>query len=277
MQVQADPVRSAAALPRSGAGTWRATLAAAALLLASCAGQAPSLPPPPAHPHGQALWRIIHDQCVPDQRANGDPAPCELVSMPDGEARGYVILKDRTGVAQYLVMPTAKITGIEDPALLAPGATNYFARAWGARRFVEARLGHTLDRSQISVAVNSPYGRSQDQLHLHVDCLDGYVGAALRTADIPQNGRWTRIDLKGHAYRVRWLKDEQTLEAVNPFKLLAKSIPGGGRAMGAWSLALVGARTADGVAGFYLLADRADPASGDRGSAEELQDHACRM
>ena len=255
---------------------WRATRALLALLLASCASERPQLPPPPVHPNGHALWRIIHDQCVPDQRAHDDPAPCALVSIPEGEAQGFVVLKDRNGVAQFLVMPTAKITGIEDPALLAPNATNYFAMAWKADGYVEGRLGHALDRTRVSVAVNSVYGRSQDQLHLHVDCLDASVGAALGAAEIPHDGRWASVQLKGHGYRVRWLGDT-ALATTNPFKLLAASLPGARQYMGAWTLALVGARGPDGAQGFYLLADRADPAAGDRGSAEELQDPACRV
>ena len=186
-----------------------------------------------------------------------------------------MVLKDRTGVAQFLVMPTAKITGIEDPALLAPDAANYFATAWKADRYVEGRLGHSLDRTRVSVAVNSVYGRSQDQLHLHVDCLDASVGAALGAARISHDGRWASVQLKGHGYRVRWLEDG-ALETTNPFKLLAASFPGARRSMGGWTLALVGARGPDGAQGFYLLADRADLATGDRGSAELLQDHACR-
>lgn len=258
--------------PRSASPLTGALLA---LLLAGCASRTASLPPPPVHPNGQALWRIIHDQCVPDQRAHGEPEPCALVSLTQGEAHGYVVLKDRTGVAQVLVMPTAKITGIEDPALLAPDAANYFAPAWTARSYVEARLGHPLDRSRISVAVNSIYGRSQDQLHLHVDCLDASVGAALAAAAVPMDGRWASVRLKGRDWRVRWLA-EPALAATNPFKLIAQSFPGARRSMGAWTLALVGARGPDGADGFYLIADRAAPAAGDRGSAETLQDHACR-
>jgi CDP-diacylglycerol pyrophosphatase len=198
--------------------------------------------------------------------------------MAGGEARGFVVLKDRAGVAQYLLMPTAKITGIEDPAVLAPGAANYFAQAWDERGYVERKLGRPLGRAQLSIAVNSIYGRSQDQLHLHIDCLDRSVRAALVAADIPRTGRWTErgIPLKGHAYRARWMGAGE-LAAANPFQLLAQSMPGARAAMGAWTLALVGAAAPDGAQGFYLLADRADPAAGDPGSAEDLQDHDCRL
>jgi CDP-diacylglycerol pyrophosphatase len=245
-------------------------------LLAGCAAVAPSLPPPPVHPNGQALWRIIHEQCVPDQRAHGDPAPCAVVDLASGEAHGYVVLKDRDGVAQFLLMPTAKITGVEDPAILFSDAPNYFAQAWDERQRVSDRLGHALDRTRLSVAVNSIYGRSQDQLHLHIDCVDRSVADALRDAP-PPSTVWTahKITLKGHAYRVRWL-DSGQLARTNPFKLLNETFPDARGGMGAWTLALVGARTSSGAEGFYLLADRAEPAQGDRGSAEELQDHDCR-
>ncbi|HEX5262321.1 MAG TPA: CDP-diacylglycerol diphosphatase, partial [Phenylobacterium sp.] len=84
----------------------------AAAVVAGCASLAPDLPPPPVRPNGQTLWHILHDQCVPGQQARGAPAPCALVTTNEGEARGYVLLKDRTGPAQFLLLPTAKITGI---------------------------------------------------------------------------------------------------------------------------------------------------------------------
>ena len=254
----------------------RAAQALLAVLLVGCASGGAQLPPTPVHANGQVLWHIVHDQCTPDQRDQGDPAPCALVSMVGGEAHGFVVMKDRDGATQYLVMPTAKITGIEDPAVLAPDATNYFAAAWNERHYVDERLGHPLDRARMSVAVNSIYGRSQDQLHLHLDCLDGSVAAAIAAAKIRQDGRWAPLRLKGHAYRVRWLADD-ALAAANPFKLLAADMPGARKAMGAWTLALVGARGADGAPGYYLLADRVDAAAGDWASSEELQDHACRQ
>ncbi|MET0331942.1 MAG: CDP-diacylglycerol diphosphatase, partial [Dyella sp.] len=47
-----------------------------------------------------------------------------------GGLNGYAILKDHHGPAQYLLIPTARITGIESPLLLRAGAPNYFAAAW---------------------------------------------------------------------------------------------------------------------------------------------------
>ena len=44
-----------------------------------------------------ALWDIVHGQCVPDERTAHDPAPCALVDLDGGEPRGYAVLKDLVG------------------------------------------------------------------------------------------------------------------------------------------------------------------------------------
>jgi CDP-diacylglycerol pyrophosphatase len=60
------------------------------------------------------LRHIVLEQCVPNQRNNHLPAPCAQVD----EQQGFVVLKDMNGPLQYLLMPTARITGMESPALL---------------------------------------------------------------------------------------------------------------------------------------------------------------
>src|SRR4051794_10314769 len=65
-----------------------------------------------------ALWNIDNGQCVPHMRQSNDPAPCSIVDL----AAGYVVLKDIVGATQFLLMPTARISGIESPAVLAPDA-----------------------------------------------------------------------------------------------------------------------------------------------------------
>ncbi len=65
-----------------------------------------------------ALWNIVHGQCVPDELEHGDPKPCAEVELGSGLAAGYAVLKDIRGTTQYLLIPTRQIGGIESRALL---------------------------------------------------------------------------------------------------------------------------------------------------------------
>jgi len=257
--------------------TYSLTPLLLALLAACTAPAAQGLPPPPIHANGQVLWHIVHDQCVPAQQQKGQPAPCVEVSLGAGLDRGYAVLKDRDGAEQYLVMPTMDVTGIEDARLLAPDAPNYFADAWRAQSYVDARIGKSMPRQDMAVSVNSPYGRSQDLLHLHVDCLSQRSMETL-AADLPGIGRrWSRapFTFEGHPYYAIRLDGETP--PVDPFHVLADGMPGAAKDMAAWTLVLAGAIFEDGKPGFVLLAGRADPVDGNFASGEELQDHGCAV
>jgi CDP-diacylglycerol pyrophosphatase len=225
------------------------------------------------------LWRLIHDGCAVAAARNAEPpAPCAEVTGAHDDKRGYVVFKDRNGSSQYLVLPLARITGIESPALLAPDAPNWFADAWTARLYVEAALHHRQPRDVLSLVVNSASGRTQNQLHIHVDCVRPAVHAALQRVLPSLDHRWRALDVpllpNGHRYRAMWLAGE-TLTA-NPFKLLAAALPAGDR-MARHSLAVVGAYGSNGAPGFILLSGSADPVRRDRGNAGELQDHTCAL
>jgi CDP-diacylglycerol pyrophosphatase len=231
-----------------------------------------------AHADPDTLWKIVSEKCVPNEREYGQPAPCALVDLKDGDAKGYVALKDLVGDTQYLLIPTAKITGIEDPALLAPGAANYFADAWKERHFAEEAAKHALPRTALSLAVNSIVGRSQNQLHIHIDCVAPAVRDAVQRNIAALGGKWAPFPepLAGHPYRViRLARDE--LGEFDPFKRLAADVPGAREAMGNQTLVVIGADLPGGAPGFAILSDRADPAAGDYGSGEELQDHSCAL
>jgi CDP-diacylglycerol pyrophosphatase len=225
-----------------------------------------------------ALWKIVNGKCVPHEEAERDPSPCSLVNIPDGVEKGYVILKDLTGIAQFLLIPTARIPGIEDPELLDPGATNYFDAAWRERYFVEERLAMPVPRDAMTLAINSTYGRSQNQLHIHIDCIRPDVRAAIDANLDKVEGVWTPfpVPLAGHHYRSIRIANE-TLSDANPFHLLADKDPRAAIEMGKHTLVVVGATFPDSGDGFVLLDDRADPAAGDFGSGEALQDHDCKV
>jgi CDP-diacylglycerol pyrophosphatase len=228
----------------------------------------------PARADRMALWTIVHEQCVPHFRAGEGPRPCERVDLAQGEDKGAALLKDRNGVAQFLAIPTRRVTGIEDPLVVAPDAPNYFAFAWAARGALEARLGRALPREAIGVSVNSQFARSQDQLHLHLDCMDGDVMAALAGYKDALDEQWSvmSVSLKGRRYWARRL-DSADLSDAAAFRLLADGLEGARDHMGLETLIAIGASFA-GKPGFILLADHAELEGG--GHAEDLQDHDCK-
>ena len=227
-----------------------------------------------AHADPDALWTIVHDRCVPDQQQHDDPTPCAWVNLSSGKQNGYAVLKDIAGTTQYLLIPTERIIGIESPAVLAPDATNYFAAAWRARYFVEERAGRTLPRDWVSLAINSEIGRSQNQLHIHIDCIRADVREELTQHAAEIGAAWAPfpVPLADHPYSAIAVNGDD-LDAVNPFTLLADGIAGARTDMGLETLVVVGTIGADGRPGFIVLAGHADAAAGDAATGEELQDH----
>lgn len=219
-----------------------------------------------AHSDREVLWHIVHEQCVPDQRYNREPAPCVEVDLSEGEERGYAVLRDTAGPEQFLLIPTARITGIEDPALLRPDAPNYFADAWRAKAFTEAAAGGTLARNWVSLAINSTFARTQDQLHIHIDCLRADVHQAIADAAgyIGQSWSPLPVPLGGDSYDAIAISD---LDSVNPFVLAAEPSE-----MALTTLVVIGTGTED-RPGFVVLRRLAAAGSSDPAAGEDLQDH----
>ncbi len=247
-------------------------LAASLALLAAITASSPANADP------DALRRLVLDHCVPAALAHHHPPrPCTEVSAPAGQLRrGYAVLKDLRGRYQYLVLPLIGITGIESPALLRAHAPNYLADAWTARLYVEAALHTTVPRRDLSLAVNSRYGRTQNLLHIHVDCIRADVQNSLRRMRPAIGTQWKPLPepLLGYRYEARWVNGA-TLR-INPFASLAHTLPAG-TGLGHYGLAVVGARSPDGQPGFIVLATRTSMATGNRGSVESLQDRSCSV
>ena len=188
------------------------------------------------------------------------------VDLDEGEQRGSAVMKDSDGPDQFLLVPTARITGIEDPAVRAPGAPNYFEDAWRARAYAEADAGGIVPRDWISLAVNSVAARTQDQLHIHIDCLSADVHQALAASAGLIGPTWTAlpVPLAGDDYQAIAIS---ALDSVNPFALATDSADAA-----VSTVVVVGAGT-DEHPGFVVLRRAAAPDSDDPAAGETLQDH----
>jgi len=218
-----------------------------AAVLQACATSSPT-------GHSNALWVLVDVGC--NKGLNLVP------SLQCDPAHADAVLKDRCGPTHYLLIPTARRTGVESPELLGDDEPDYFAYAWAARDHVISASGRSdVREDELGLAINSRWGRSQDQLHIHIDFIKPEVRDAIR--------QWRRegaahpgIELLGHSYRIVHV---DALQRPSPFQRAASAddTPAQ-REMN--TIAVV----SDGASGFYVLFGRADLAHLDRGHAEEL-------
>jgi CDP-diacylglycerol pyrophosphatase len=202
------------------------------------------------------LWKIVQG-C-----GTTSPGQCAYVDAQ----RKFAILKAPKGSTHYLVIPTTKVTGIEDSAVKEPGFRNYWAYAW------EAATGYVKrPREWMGLAINSVEGRRQNQMHIHIACVRSNVKANLETHSAEIKATWAArpfLDLAGQKYNAMKIGGSALASESPPFQLLLKLAPAAHH-MGDQTLAVIG--TTD---GFVILDDYADGKT-DPGHAEGLLDEDC--
>lgn len=218
----------------------------------------------PALQHGDrnALRRAMQ-QCVARQKATGKPAPCEYVST----AKGFVVFREPR--AEHLFVPIAILSGIEDRKIVAPGTLPYWSLAWQEAVYYEKH-----PRWNVALAINSKRSRSQDQLHIHIACLQKNVGIALYRDRNRIGSTWSVLKLQPQSYSV--MRETSLTGSGDPFRLVYRRVGGRADSMALETIVVVGAqwrqngRTVD---GFYVLNDYAHGHDTARG--ESLLDKAC--
>ncbi|CAB3798305.1 CDP-diacylglycerol pyrophosphatase [Paraburkholderia caffeinitolerans] len=215
------------------------------------------------------LWKVVGEQCVPNARDKGDPGPCTSVDFQ----KRYAVLKDINGRAQYLLIPTDRVTGIETPEILYGGSPEYWVGAWSAGRYVDARLKATLAPTQLGLEINSSQRRSQNQLHIHVDCMRNDIADALAPYrhDAPGTWRWTTLD--GKRYRVTRVMS--LADQGNPFRVVERDL-GPKQSMAVQTILVTGAG-ADTARDGWLVVNSGLDVEGGTGTAEGLLDHSCAL
>jgi len=225
----------------------------------------------PKQPAGRsALRQIVQEQCVPNWQEHHNPAPCErvFVAEPKNGATGYAVLAAPDGGADYLLIPTRTMAGIESSELLDPDAPNYFAEAWHARSLLSKFVGHDAPRSSVGLAAGIAQTRNQDQFYIHIECLQQDVFKALRASSGSFSDVWSPITIAGSIFQARRILADD-LDAYNLFELLATLSPDARHHLGNYTLIVAGMQFKDGP-GFVLL-------TGTGPSGEILLDSTCAV
>jgi CDP-diacylglycerol pyrophosphatase len=218
--------------------------------------------------HRNILWKIVHDRCEAGYQRTGAYAPCALVD----ENAGTVLYKTDFDPYQYLLMPLARVTGIEDPALQEPMSPNYLQDAWAARTLLTSGLNNRLREPDIVLAINSQNSRTQDQLHIHISCASPATAEALKTVDAGEYSDWKPLStqLKGQTYQALAVTAD-TLKSKNLFQDVYAKVIGDNRTMADTSVALVN------LAPDQFLLLLVEGTENQPIQAEDLQDHDCSL
>ncbi|HEY2540184.1 MAG TPA: CDP-diacylglycerol diphosphatase [Stellaceae bacterium] len=214
-------------------------------------------------PRPNSLWSLAQC-CAKNLQSN---AECRSYDAADK----YIILKDNSRLkpAAYLIIPTIRVTGIEDKQIFLPPVVDFWTYGWQQARLLVKRPA-----ADIGLAINSARRRTQNQLHIHIACVLPAVARTLadnsdRIGAEPATAAALVLAPAQHSYRV--IKVSAGLGgADSPFNLVA-AMPGAGGDMGSQSIAVVGSTTP----GAYYVLDISDHGSSP-GVAEELLDQTCR-
>jgi CDP-diacylglycerol pyrophosphatase len=188
-----------------------------------------------------ALRRIVQEQCVPGFRLHGNPSPCVriVVGSSLGADGGYAVLHDRKGGAHFLLIPTRTVSGIESVELLDPATPDYIAAAWHNRDVLDRWLGRALPRDAVGLAINPRTSRSQDQLHIHIECIGALMQQALRRQADAIGSSWAPFIVANYRLQARRVMGDD-FELANPIRQLVGELPDARHNRSAYTLIVAG-------------------------------------
>jgi CDP-diacylglycerol pyrophosphatase len=207
-------------------------------------------------PHdSSALLKLMHC-CTRDLSSSNGCKEYDPVNQ-------YVIIKDDDAEKPqaYLLIPSVKVTGIEDKQIFRAPYVNLWANAWD-----QSQRYPGWESRRIGMAINSVHARTQNQLHVHISCIDAQVAETLDDK-VKGDGPYTlSLGSKKNSYTVTMRNDLTDKES--PF-WVAREMERG-EAMANKSVAVVKSKEA----GRYFILTTVYK-DGKGGNAEELLDQRC--
>lgn len=217
------------------------------------------------------LWQTINQQCIPEFKNGSLQSPCIKVD----QQHRYVIYKDIKGPLHDLLLPLDQISGIESPILQQKNTENYFMLAWQNRQLFIKSANKPINEQYLSLAINSKYGRSQEQLHIHLACLKAEVYQIIKENEDTITKSWRPLKQRINSHQYIAIKIPATdINKISPFNYLEKYAEEQGDNIAYYGLAMIPSSQKN---EFILLASRLKLLDFNLGSAGTIQDYQCKL
>jgi len=218
-----------------------------------------------------SLWKNVQERCLaPDTPTHPD---CVIVDRQ----RGFMLYKDMIGASHYLVIPVQPVSGVDDARVWSDRQHNAWAFGWSVRDTVARAVGNPLPDTLLGLAINARAARSQDQLHIHLDCISESARDFMTSGGI--DTRWRDLQFRGKPVRARLIPSDEPVLPVDPFDVVKEDIgPGAEIADRGVFLGYVRPpHGQEGQAGFVVVDDPVNKASGANGHASDFLDRGCKL
>ena len=217
-----------------------------------------------------ALWTVV-SACRTAQQTLGTSFPCIAIRI---STQGRQVALLRPHAKNLLVVPLARMEGLESPDFSGPVAADLLDLAWSARDQVgragagAGAVAQALPWDATGLMINAARGRSQDQLHIHVGCLTRRALTLLKAVAPLAAKSWSPVPLETGLW-ARTLPGP-SLQGADPIGLVRRASPMATLSPRQVSVGIVGTQDRAGRRGFMVLATATV-------SLESLLDPACQV
>ncbi|VEB97686.1 CDP-diacylglycerol pyrophosphatase [Cedecea lapagei] len=224
-----------------------------------------------------ALWGVVDKVCMTHYQQTNNPAPCQQIYMPEGKAHGFSVIQNPRYPYHFILVPTAKLSGIESPQLALEGRTDYFGYAWLMRHLLAWQYGAPVPDDRLGLAINSAYGRSQNQLHIHLTCLREDVRRQMLAERPYIQEEWRPLPdkLLRHTWYARRVMQPAVM-GIYPINSVASYFHLSPEQLAEWGVAVIPTTYGE-QKGFILLTTKRGWDRNNRASVESLLDKECTI
>lgn len=143
----------------------------------------------------ETLWESVNKECL-NKKSLVQDGKCLV------KDQSFAIIRTPKEQYHYLFVPAIDISGIESPELWISGYPSWFQNAWRNRYIAAPWLGENKNQHDIGIAINSRARRTQQQLHVHLNCIREDITRELNSKVI--SSQWQPITLTSPAASGRY-------------------------------------------------------------------------
>ena len=138
-------------------------------------------------------------------------------------------------------------------------------------------LGKSLPDDMLGLAINARASRSQDQLHIHLDCISEAARAFVHGSAGAIGTTWSALRYQGKPVRAVLIPSPPAPMDFNAFDVVRNGLDLSPEAVADRGVFVTYVAGSEGKSGFVVVDEPVDRQAGSNGHASDFLDRRCRL